>query len=363
VRGRRHDRIAGVVALLVASGATGWTASQEPRPDDGYRSLVARYRSGDGGAAADLAVAVSADGRLPPSGCHGGGECEAAAVLNLHAASLLFGVAQRDRAGALVEATLPLASRQSSAFAFDWLLAAGSLHQAYSDHARAFGLYAAALELRPGDPSALLARATALEFSAIPDGFGAVVVADRDVWRLLQPRGEPPAALAFKLANPRTETPYRRLLLEFLTRQYRNILELDSTRTEARLRLGRVLEARGHRAEAEVELRAVSSDRDDPFSAAVARLCLARRETTPERAAQAYRSALEVDPTLSPAWLGLSQSLHAGGNREGALDALGRALSLGETRALTAWVDYHQGRGRAFPEALEALRARLTHPR
>ena len=98
-------------------------------------------------------------------------------------------------------------------------------------------------------------------------------------------------------------------------------------------------------------------------SAAVARLCLARIEPSPEGAAPAYRSALEADPALSPAWLGLSQSLHASGDRERALAALERALSLGETRPLSAWVHYHLGRGRAFPEALEALRARLTPPR
>jgi tetratricopeptide (TPR) repeat protein len=253
-------------------------------------------------------------------------------------------------------------SRQAATFAFDWLLASGALQQSYGNHARAFRCYAAALELRPADPSALLARATALEFSVLPDGFGAVVVADWDIWQLLEPGGEPPRELAYRLANPRTEAPYRRLLLEILTQQYRHVLELDSARTEARLRLGRVLEARGHRAEAEVELRAVAASRGEPFLAAIGRLCLARFESSPDDAAAAYRSALEIDPALTPAWLGLSQSLHAGGNREGALDALGRALSLGETRARTSWVDYHLGRGRDFPEALEALRARLKPP-
>ena len=42
-----------------------------------------------------------------------------------------------------------------------------------------------------------------------------------------------------------------------------------------------------------------------------------------------------------------------------ALDALERALSLGETRSLTAWVEYHLGRGRVFRGYLEALRARV----
>jgi tetratricopeptide (TPR) repeat protein len=311
-------------------------------------------------AARDLAEALGSGAPLPRDWCRGGEVCAAAAVLNLHAASLLFGALHGDRADELIDATRPPVNRQAEPFALGWLLAAGSLHQSYGDHATAFDLYTAALELRPTDPSALLARATALEFSVIPDGFGAVVVADRDVWRFLQPGGEPPRELSYQLANPRTETPYRRLLLELLTRQYRDILEIDPALAEARLRLGRVLEARGHRDEAEIELRAVAASAGDPFLAAIARLCLARFEPTPEGAAAAYRSALEVDPALSPAWLGLSQSFHASGDREGALDALQRALSLGETRTLTAWVDYHLGRGRAFPGYLEALRARVA---
>jgi tetratricopeptide (TPR) repeat protein len=253
-------------------------------------------------------------------------------------------------------------SRQRASFIFDWRLAAGSLHQAFGDHARAFGLYAAALELRPRDPSALLARATALEFSVITDGFGAVAVGDVNVWQFLSPSGTPPLELSFQLANPRTQTPYRGLLLEFLTRQYRDILEFDPARTEARLRLGRELEARGHRAEAEIELRAVAAAPEDPFLAGLARLCLARFEPTPDRAASAYRSALEVDPTLSPAWLGLSHALHASGDRRGALDALERVLSPDLSPALTAWVEYHLGRGRAFPEALARLREGVVAP-
>ncbi|HSD27252.1 MAG TPA: hypothetical protein VLL75_08105 [Vicinamibacteria bacterium] len=358
----RGGRIASVLALVLASAAAGWAAGQQPETEGEYQRLVARYRSGDTEAAASHAVAVASGAPLPRGACGSADECQAVAVLNLHAASLLFGVMQVDRARAILDATRPLVSRPAAAFAFAWLLAAGSLHQAYADHARAFGLYAAALELRPGNSSALLARATALEFSAIPDGFGAVVVADRDVWSVLYPGGQPPRELSSHLANRRTETPYRRVLLEFLTRQYRALLDVDSSSTEARLRLGRVLQARGRDGEAEVELRAIASD-DDRFCAAVARLCLARVEVSPERAADAYRSALAVDPTLSPAWLGLSQSLHASGDRGGALEALDRALSLGRTRALNAWVDYHLGRGRAFPEALAALRAGLTPPR
>jgi tetratricopeptide (TPR) repeat protein len=126
-------------------------------------------------------------------------------------------------------------------------------------------------------------------------------VADRDVWSILAPgRGEPPRDLSSRLAKPRSRPPGRQSLLEFLTRQYTHILELDSSRAEARLRLGRVLQESGRHDEAEAELQAAAADVADPFAAAVARLCLARLEVSPERAAGAYRSALAIDPTLSP---------------------------------------------------------------
>ena len=362
VVGRRARRVAGVLSALLASMAAGWATEQKLGTDDVYRQLVARYREGDTEAARHLAAALESGALLPRDPCHGREECEAAAVLNLDAASLLPAATQGDGVGALIDATRPLVNRQAVTFTYGWLLAAGSLHQAYADHARAFGLYAAALALRPRDSSALLARATALEFSVIPDGFGGFAVADRDVWGFLYPATPPPRELSYQLANPSTETPYRRLLLEFLTRQYRDILELDPAQTEARLRLGRVLEARGHRAEAEVELRAVAARPENASLAAIARLCLARFERSPERAAAAYRSALEVDPTLSPAWLGLSQSLHASGDRQGALGALERVLLPRPLGTPSAWVDYHLGRGRAFPGALRALRAGLTSP-
>jgi hypothetical protein len=345
------------VLLSLGVGA----AADPPMPDGEYRRLVDRYRSGETAAAGELATVVSS-GWLPREPCRGHAECEAAAVLNLHAAARLFEAMLGGRAHDLVAATRPLVSRQSPSFAFDWLLAAGFLHQRRADNAGGFDLYTAALALRPADPSALLARATALEHSVISDGFGAVVPGDRDVWRLLRYPGDPPRELTYELSNPRTAAPYRARLLELLTGQYRDVLDLDPTLGEARLRLGRVLEARGRRAEAEVELRAVAAHRQDPFLAAIARLCLARFEPSPDRAAAAYRSALEIDGALSPAWLGLSQSLHASGDRAGALAALEQLLSLGDDRPLSAWIEYHFGRGRAFPEALEALRGRLKPP-
>jgi tetratricopeptide (TPR) repeat protein len=358
-----------VKEVLILGLACFLAAAAQPaaRVDAPYPGLVARYRTGDRSAARDLArdpaSVLRALIQKPAAWCHVPDECRAAAVLNLEASSLLSARRLQKDAGALLDATVALVNRQSASFAFAWLLAAGHAHQAYGDHASAYALYSQALDLKRADPDALLARATALEFSVIPDGFGAIVVADQDVWRLLAAGSEPPAELSYRLATASKDDPARRHLLQLLTVQYRDVLQLDPARNEARLRLGRVLHARGHVSEGESELRDVASDTTDPFCAAVARLCLARLETSPKKAAAAYGSALDVDPGLSQAWLGLSHALRASGDRTAARDALEHVLALGQTRTLTAWVEYHLGRGRVFPAALEALRVRVVETR
>ena len=137
------------------------------------------------------------------------------------------------------------------------------------------------------------------------------------------------------------------------------MLRRDPAATEARLRLGRVMEARGHRAEAEAELRAVAVVTDDPFSAAIARLCLARLEPSPSAAAEAYRAALEVDPVCRRP--GSASARRCARAATGPVPSRPSqpALAHEENARLTAWVEYHLGRGRTFPAALEALRARV----
>jgi tetratricopeptide (TPR) repeat protein len=350
---RRHRAaLAVVLACAAPLGAEASGGVDAP-------ALVARYRAGDPGAARALAGAVASGMRWPPAPCGGWADCEAAAVLGLDAASVLIAGRREGQADGLIRETASQVSRLAPGFAFDWLLGAGSLLQAYGRHDRAFGLHMRAIDLRPNDPDALLGRATALEFSALPDGFGAIAVADRDVWPFIEAGSDPPSGLSQRLADPKSTDSSRWRLLEVLTGQYRSILLLDPGRPEARLRLGRVLEARGHRTAAEAELQAVASGAADRLATAVARLCLARFERSPGRAAEAYRRALEVDPVLPQAWLGLGLALRAGGDRAAAVAAIERALSPAENAPLSAWVEYHLGRGRAFPAAIAALRYRV----
>jgi hypothetical protein len=216
--GSAGPRLAAFVGILTLPPPTGLAGGRDGAED--YPRLVERYGAGDREAADFLASALGAMGREPRVACHGREECEAAAVLNLDAAAILLEERREDRAGALLEATHPFVARQAAGFALDWLLAAAALRQAYGNHSEAFTLYQLALGRRPRESRALLGRATALEFSAIPDGFGGVVVADRDVWRELRAGGDTPAGLSSLLADPKGH-PYRRLLLEHLTRLYR----------------------------------------------------------------------------------------------------------------------------------------------
>jgi tetratricopeptide (TPR) repeat protein len=362
--------LAGVAAALVALtllGSAGVAArAQSPARAD-YERLVRRYREGGWLAPAEelagwpsKAVAEI----LPRWRCGSRKECRAAAVLDLNAAALLFAAERREEAGVLLRDGRARLDEpgQDDRFAFAWHLASGYLCQAYAAHDEAFGCYARALSLRRDDPMALLARATALEFSVLPDGFGGFAVAGQNVWPFLSmTMGEPPSDLLFLLANPSAGAPqYRRALLESLTREYRSVLQRDRSLDEARLRLGRVLAARGHRDEALVELRSGARAASDPFAASIAHLCLARLADTPADAIAAYREAARLSPSLHPAWLGLSDVLRRQGDREGALAALERAFRAAGERGVSAWTDYHLGRGRAFPTALVALQGEVT---
>jgi tetratricopeptide (TPR) repeat protein len=295
-------------------------------------------------------------------GCRGGHECQATAVLDLDTAALLFNSGRQEDALSLLDAGRELVERWFDVrFTASWHLAAGYLYQAHADHNRAFKHYAAVLERYPSDSAALLARATSLEVSAIPDGFGGIVVADRDAWPFLGVTGEggdPAAYLPARLRDP--DSHYHRRLLEWLTREYRqlSLVARDGGLEEARLRLGRVLEARGHHDEATMELKAATRSAD-PFVVGLAHLCLARIGTAAGDPVSEYRRAVEADPSLRQAWLGLSNALARQGDRSTAVQALAHVFAPQGDQQLSSWVAYHLGRGRAFPGALADLRTRV----
>jgi tetratricopeptide (TPR) repeat protein len=364
----RQSAATALAALTLLAGAV-VPARAQSSDLGGYERLRERYQEGDWHAAArelagwpQRALAEGLSRR--PYGSPG--ESKAAAVLDLHAAALALEVERQEEATVLLQhGRLHLGELwRDYGFKFAWHLASGYLWQGYASHDRAFDCYTQALSLRRDDPMARLARATALEFSVLPDGFGGITVADKDVWPFLSMASrERPPELAPLLADPMTEAPqFRRTLLESLTREYREALERDGSLDEARLRLGRVLQALARRDEALLELRRVRTSAD-PFVASVAHLCLARLAAAPADAIAAYREAARLCSSLHSAWLGLSDSLRRQGDHDGAHAALARAFEAAGERGLSAWTDYHLGRGRAFPAALVALQGDVTVPR
>jgi tetratricopeptide (TPR) repeat protein len=353
------------VCSLVGAG------DKVPPLQDEYEALIARYRSGDAEAPSTLASWPPAEvGRLARDlDCFDRSKCEAAAVLQLESAARSFqrgrlaSAAAQGATGGEIVARLADRSpgrvaRETSEFLFRWFLAAGNLSQGYGLHADAFALYTAALDVRPTGASAVLARATAIEASVLPDGFGGVLLSE-DVLRPLlgYMPGQPVASgLDERVGDPASTDHVRGLWV--LAREYRAVLDADATSDEARLRLGRVLADGGHRDEARAELQRAAAGRD-PFVVGLAHLCLGRLAETPEEAARWYRAATDDDPSLRPAWLGLSEAAWRMHDRAGARTALEHAFADDDSR-LTSWVEYHFGRGRGFPEALAALRARVV---
>jgi tetratricopeptide (TPR) repeat protein len=159
--------------------------------------------------------------------------------------------------------------------------------------------------------------------------------------------------------TPDATTPRSRLL-GLIARNYEDVLARNASLDEARLRLGRVLAAYGQRTQAVADLRAVASSDSDPFLVSVAHLCLAQVAGDTAEAVGEYRAALEAVPSLRAAWVGLSHSLLQQGERAAAREAIEHAFVAEGDPTPDPWVDYHLGRGRAFPGALAALRASIA---
>jgi tetratricopeptide (TPR) repeat protein len=338
-----------------------------------YRLLIGQYRAGETRrvvtrlASWPRSELVRAAAQLD---CFHRKDCEAAAVLHLEAAAQGFEAARHEDAATQIAAgrailrqlAAPFPSlgpSETAKYLSAWYLAAGHLLQAYGFHGDAFASYSLALEIRPGDAVTTLARASAIEASALPDGFGGVLVDEASLLPLL---GYPPgqvlaSGLQQRVGDP--SSPDHVQLLRFLAKEYRFVLGSHPTLLEARLRLGRVLAAGGHGADAASELRRVAEEAREPFELGLAHLCLGRLAGTPEEAAKAYRAACEADPALRPAWLGLSEALWRTHDRAAAVAALEHAFADDEGR-LTSWVEYHLGRGRAFSQVLDVLRSRVV---
>jgi tetratricopeptide (TPR) repeat protein len=397
-----------------------WTEDGGQRPRGGwfaeYVRLIEQYRSGDADTAATtlalwppsarqdlvpaLLAALAKPSLLATKGSVPGDRkeferavCRAAAVLQLDAAARQFALGRREEGSTELDGgrrllerlvpglqlePLPMAQRTArlgpppertargsvpdgpdARFASAWLTTSGALLQSLGDHGRAYREYWTALVARPADLEARMGWATALEASVLSDGFGVLAVADLDLDRLLNPL----PGLGWRtrtLSEDATREGHavRKRLLEALAREYRAVLEAQPARSEARLRLGRVLVAHGDLAAGMAELQTVAAQRDDILAAALTHLCLARLATGLEASVLEYRKAVELNPSLRPAWLGLSYALNEAGQREQALSALEQAFAPVDAH-LNTWLVYHLGRGGVLAAMLSLLRAEV----
>jgi tetratricopeptide (TPR) repeat protein len=128
----------------------------------------------------------------------------------------------------------------------------------------------------------------------------------------------------------------------------RDALAVDPGRHEARLRLGRLLLARGALAEAEPALEAVERDATGTRERYLARLFLGRlaeRRGRPEDAARHYAEALELWSDSQAARLGLALVLERNEGPAAARPVVGESLSASRrpNRATDPWWLYPFG--------------------
>ena len=153
-------------------------------------------------------------------------------------------------------------------------------------------------------------------------------------------------------------------LLNEAQRHFRRAVELEPSFAEARVRLGRVLMARGRSSDAVPELqRAVKLDADETVKYyAWMFLGAALAETgSAAEAIRAYRSASALFPHAQSPQLAISQIAGEQGNISAARDALERALAPVEAAMdrFDPWWVYLRGHGRNLDSVHEIFAARI----
>jgi VWFA-related protein len=143
---------------------------------------------------------------------------------------------------------------------------------------------------------------------------------------------------------------------------YRAALEIDPELGEAHLRLGIVLADYGAEYEQEAmdQLKWVVAHSDDSYLLYLAHIFLGdlhRRELRFEEAAEAYRSAIKVQPEWRTAYVWLSQVLFNAGDLDGATQVESET-PVGNTDVYSL---YNLGQLRELPEQLERLRRQAMH--
>src|SRR5262245_34289067 len=147
-------------------------------------------------------------------------------------------------------------------------------------------------------------------------------------------------------------------------RFYRESLERDPTRAEARIRLGRVLNRRGRHQDAIVELRRATTATKNRLLLYYGNLFLGDAADAlglGEEARTAYRRAGELFDLAQSPRLALSSMAARAGDRSGALAAI-EAVPGGDPPALAddPWWGYYTSQSRALEGVWTALRVAIT---
>ena len=171
----------------------------------------------------------------------------------------------------------------------------------------------------------------------------------------------PPTALM--AAGPwRQNTQLMRL--KDAEKYYREALKLDASLSEARLRLGRVLQQRGLMQDARNELEMVFSQPDVPpairYLASMFLIDVLEAQGNPASSLARARDLVRRYPECQSSHLALSRALEARGQRDQALAALAPLWKEEDVRqCVDPWWGYYLGQGWRVPILFKSLRDRV----
>jgi tetratricopeptide (TPR) repeat protein len=197
-----------------------------------------------------------------------------------------------------------------------------------------------AVQLFPSDPEILFLAACAREMFSGPQIQGLLesTTISRNLFNLIGDEGDE---------------------LEKAERLFRQALERDPTRTEARIRLGRVLGRRGRHQDAIVELRRATKEADNRLLQYYGQMFLGAEAAAldlTDEARQAYEHASELYPWAQSPHLGISALAARAGDRAGALSAIEPVLN-GDEPAISddPWWSYYTSQVRDISGIIEIL--------
>lgn len=201
-----------------------------------------------------------------------------------------------------------------------------------------------AVQLFPRDPEILFFAACAREMFSGPQvqGVLASTTLSRSLFNLIGDEGDE---------------------LGRAERLFRQALERDPTRTEARLRLGRVLGRRGKHQESIVELRRATMEADNRLLQYYGHMFVGAEAAAldlTDEARQAYERASELYPWAQSPFLGISALAASKGDRTEALSSIAPVLN-GDEPALAddPWWTYYTSQARDVADIVESLYAAI----